>query len=301
MKKDVMKWVGGLMLLPGLAVAIDHNNGLPFGLPEGLLDAKAAICRTGVDDKQATQSEDLGPSLEPDLSCALGVNEASPLLDEARTRFVDIRKQDQFEAFHINGALNMDVGQLVTKSYLRDSSLVLLGDGKSERELYLACTRLKQAGFHDVHVLQGGMTAWIAQNQPILGQAPSLPQLMRLAPAELLQESHFSNNLFVIVGREAVWKGKLPAASLLVVKPGQTLAAALKQRQKVKKSTIASLVVIGSEWREVQRQVENLRIQGQVPVLIFIGTPEEYQAAITTQKEILAAKNRPPPQPQCSL
>lgn len=297
--------IGVLMafvVLPGWAVEIDKPAEIPTGLTEVLRGATPAACRADVNYLSAAEEQQI-PTLAPDLSCAISVDTAAHWLENPRAHLIDMRKKDQFEAFHINGALNMGVTQLGTKAYLRESPLVLLGEGKGDRELYLTCAQLKQNGFKEVRVLQGGMTAWIAQGLPVLGQAPGLPQLMRLSPAELLQEGNFANNVFVIAGRLDAWKKLLPQEATLPLtpKPGPALAAVITQRQKSRQLPVASIIVVGTEWRKVQQLAESLLAQKQVPVLTFAGSPDEYQQAQAAQSAILATKSRPPRQPHCAL
>jgi len=305
MKVSFMKGLIGVLLafvvLPSVAAEIDKHVDIPPGLADILRGTTPTMCRSDADYQQADLEQPV-PTLAPDLSCAIGVDAATHLLGNPRVHLIDMRKKDQFEAFHINGALNMEMTQVATKAYLRKSPLVLLGEGKGDRELYLTCAQLKQDGFKEVRVLKGGITAWVAQGQPVLGQAPGVPQLMRLAPSELLQEGNFANNVFVIAGRAAAWKRLLPSEATLPLtpKPGPALAAVIAQRQK-SQLPAASIIVVGTEWRKVQQLAESLLAQKQGPVLTFAGSPDEYQKAQAVQNAIVAAKSRPPRQSRCSL
>lgn len=297
--------IGMLMasvVLPGWAAEADEHASTPPRLGAVLHNVKSAVCPADADYSQAAPEQPV-PTLEPDLSCAVSVDAAAQWLENPRVHVIDMRKKDQFEAFHINGALNMDMTSLGSKTYLRESPLLLLGEGKGDRELYLTCAQLKQSGFKEVRVLQGGMTAWVAQGQAVLGQAPGLPQLMRLSPAELLQEGNFANNVFVIAGRAGAWKAQLPPEATLELtpKPGAALAALMAQRQKSRQSHVANIVVVGTEWRKVQQLADSLVVQNQLPVLTFAGSPDEYQRARAVQSAIVAAQSRPPRKPRCSL
>lgn len=75
---------------------------------------------------------------------------------------VDVREPREFRRFHIPGARLIPLPDLLKNPHLLDSSqetvLVCQGGRRSSR----AASRLVEAGFESVRVLQGGMSAWEA-------------------------------------------------------------------------------------------------------------------------------------------
>ena len=107
--------------------------------------------------------------VKPDLSCAMAPMDLVHHFKFSNTVLVDTRSATDFVNYHIDGAMNMSTTEVRSKSFLRAKSVVLIGNGKAERELYTDCKRLKSNGFKQVKVLRGGMPAWLASGQSDIG------------------------------------------------------------------------------------------------------------------------------------
>lgn len=73
---------------------------------------------------------------------------------------VDVREPEEYVGGHLPGAVNWPLSRLDERlsSLPRDRSLVLYsGHGRRSAE---ACSRLHEAGFHDLCHLRGGLEAW---------------------------------------------------------------------------------------------------------------------------------------------
>ena len=73
-------------------------------------------------------------------------------------RWLDVRTPDEFEQFHMRGALNMPLNVLRLKSRLLDPSKVYIACCDTGRRSASAAFLLNNVGI-DVHVLEGGLTA----------------------------------------------------------------------------------------------------------------------------------------------
>lgn len=76
----------------------------------------------------------------------------------AGARWLDVRTPDEFEQFHLRGALNMPLNVLRLKSRLLDPSKVYLACCDTGRRSASAAFLLNNVGI-DVHVLEGGLNA----------------------------------------------------------------------------------------------------------------------------------------------
>lgn len=74
--------------------------------------------------------------------------------------FIDLREADAFARGTVPGAQNFPLFVLKTKDRLKNASLVLVGDGISESEIYEECRKLRKLGFAKAQVLSGGIRAW---------------------------------------------------------------------------------------------------------------------------------------------
>lgn len=90
-------------------------------------------------------------------------------LPTGRVRVLDVRTASEFDNAHIEGAYNVPLAQLSEHAAeLTDGTngaIVLLC--QSGQRAQKAEALLREAGFANAHVLEGGMRAWIAEGYPI--------------------------------------------------------------------------------------------------------------------------------------
>jgi len=124
---------------------------------------------------------------------SVGVPYVSPAtvkawFDEGRfVTFLDVREPDEFVAGHLPGALNIVYDQVAVlmDELPHDEPIVLYCIHSAHRAPEAAKT-LRQRGFQNVYVLEGGIVAWQAGGLTIrasdLAQAPTiLPKTERCA------------------------------------------------------------------------------------------------------------------------
>ena len=100
-------------------------------------------------------------------------------MDDGVTYWVDVRSEDEFEAGHISGSINVPGGQAVQRAddfiAVRNAPIVFISN-ESARAV-MAAYWYRQMGFGNVFVLQGGLRAWsedgemlvsgVLQNEPL--------------------------------------------------------------------------------------------------------------------------------------
>jgi uncharacterized membrane protein YdjX (TVP38/TMEM64 family)/rhodanese-related sulfurtransferase len=103
------------------------------------------------------------------------IAELKKRIDNKQTLVLDVRTAEDFvgEQGHIEGAVNIAVEELETQmdklsEYLeRPIALVCRTDRRSAKAALL----LSKQGFHDVHVVLGGMNRWIEAELPVVAKA----------------------------------------------------------------------------------------------------------------------------------
>ncbi len=103
----------------------------------------------------------------------IDIPELKKRLDSDETLLLDVRTAADFvgEQGHIEGALNIAVEELTERvdelsDYIeRPIAIVCRTDKRSAKAALL----LAEHGYHDVHVVRGGMTKWIAAQLPVDG------------------------------------------------------------------------------------------------------------------------------------
>ena len=104
-------------------------------------------------------------------------------------RLLDVRTPAEFEAEHIEGAYNVPLDTLAEhgpeiRASVTDPVVLICRSGQRARKAEQA---LKEAGMTNLHVLDGGIAAWIAAGQPVRRGVPrmSLERQVRIAAGAL--------------------------------------------------------------------------------------------------------------------
>lgn len=273
-------------------------------LPEALKGIKPAVgvCRRNDAALSKTAARPKADVARPNLSCALTPAELSGLLKRPGTVLIDVRNATDYAAFHIDGTLNATVSELRTKRFLRGKTVVLIGDGKAEREVYAACARLMAHGFKQVKVVRGGLPSWLSSGLAVLGRAPHAAQLARLAPAELWTESRFEANLVLVPrSRETIQRHLPSAVPIPDESPAAIRAAVERRREKSKDTSLAAVVLVTAAGADNEHLLRLRQAIQPVPLLAYTDTVDAYARYLMQQDAIWAAQARGPKQPGCRL
>lgn len=271
-------------------------------MPEVLKDIKAAsgTCRRD-DIVSAASSMPTKTEGQPDFGCAKSPLEAFALSKKDDTVLVDLRQNEPYQAFHIENALNLNVTELVNKRYWHSKNVVLIGDGKAEREMYLTCAQLKQSGYNQVYVLRGGLPLWLTHNLAVSGRPSPVLQLSSLTAAEFWLESQRVENLVLVDQKRDSIRRDLSSSVVLPNITGQAIKVAIERRRKESNHTLTAVVLVtDSSITEAQLQQYQQTIL-PMPLLVYSDTHDKYLNHVTVQKAIWAAQARGPKLPGCGL
>jgi rhodanese-related sulfurtransferase len=117
------------------------------------------------------------------------------LRERPDTRLLDVRTPGEFEAEHIAGAYNVPLDTLgehgpEIRAGVAEPVVLVCRSGQRARK---AEESLKGAGMTNLHVLDGGMAAWIAAGRPVRRGAPrmSLERQVRIAAGAMAATGGF--------------------------------------------------------------------------------------------------------------
>lgn len=233
--------------------------------------------------------------VKPDLSCAVAPVDLANLLQSADTVLIDTRSATDFANYHIDGAMNLSSTELRSKSFLREKSVVLIGNGKAEREQYIDCKRLKSNSFKRVKVLRGGMPGWLVSGQTVLGQPPNPAQLARLTPSDLWIESRFDANLVLVAMSQAALQKQFANSLLIPDEKPKTVQAAIEHRKTHSKSrSLAAVMLIADKDIDFQALSQAIK---PLPLLVYAETADAFTHYVAQQKIVWEAQARGPKQP----
>ena len=101
------------------------------------------------------------------------VSSALQSMDDGVTYLIDVRSEDEFEAGHISGSINVPGGQAVQRAddfvAVRNAQIVFISN-ESARAV-MAAYWYRQMGFVNVLVLQGGLRAWSEGGETLVSGA----------------------------------------------------------------------------------------------------------------------------------
>jgi rhodanese-related sulfurtransferase len=131
----------------------------------------------------------------------------SLLRDRPETRLLDVCTPGEFDAEHIAGAYNVPLDLLgehgpEIRAAVAEPVVLICRSGQRARRAEQA---LRAAGMSNLHVLDGGMAAWISAGQPVRRGAPrmSLERQVRIAAGALAATGGFlalfANPLFAAI------------------------------------------------------------------------------------------------------
>lgn len=96
-----------------------------------------------------------------ELTSSFWINgaQAQQWLEQGDLIWIDVRSAIKKKASPLDNALDISLQSIKDKSFLHNERIVLVGDGVDQPELDLACRHLRDAGFENAYVLQGGVDA----------------------------------------------------------------------------------------------------------------------------------------------
>jgi len=287
--------VGLLAVCTAMGTLAQTNSELPAVLRD--MPQSGSMCKNTPLPGGAAPS-DARTDQSVDMGCALSAADVNAFLQKSGSTIIDTRQEKDFAQFHIANAIRADVATIRLKNYLRDKPLLLLGDGKTDRELYASCGRLRAQGFKSVQVLMGGMAGYLAKELPVDGRGtPSALEAARLDPAQLWAQSQFRESLVILVDSPKM--ADILRAPQIADRTPQAIASIVERRRKEQKTPLANVVIV----TEGPISEATFRQYGQVvaptPVLVYSAGPVALKGFLQSQEAVWAARARGPKQPRC--
>lgn len=256
-------------------------------------------CKNDMPDVAATRTFRAAAAPATGLTCMVAMSKVRGDIESGGILVVDVRHDSQYQRFHIPASVNAPATSLVHKPALRGKALLLVGDGKGERELHSACSFLRQSGFSSVHVLAGGMLSYLVSGAPLRGRAPSPHELADLDAGQLWAESKFSENLLVIAGSAAGYSDHLRYATAVNPLTPATLAAVLDRHKKETKGAVSAVVLAGAPVSDEANYATLATAIAPVPLLIYRESAAALGRFVADQKASWTARARGPKRPRC--
>lgn len=162
-------WAGAVLGLSARPVLIADND-------DQLEEGRLRLARVGIEDTRgflqggvtAWKQAGFPVSAFPQIS----VEELSERLQTGSVRLLDVRREGEWRAAHIDGASWSPLDTLAESLPAIDRDTSIAVHCKSGYRSGIACSVLQRAGFKNVMNVLGGFDAWQAANLPVVPDEP---------------------------------------------------------------------------------------------------------------------------------
>lgn len=234
-----------------------------------------------------------------DQACLVSVSEAQQLRLKPTVQFVDVRSPVDYQHVHIPESINIPLHLVKTKAFLKKANVMLIDIGRSSVELEAQCVELKKLGFKQVAVLNGGLQAWAAATQPLMGEAVIEARLNRMSPTELFAERLYTGWLVVDISAKGASKELrqwLPANTVAIKQTSiKTQVEGIRAQvlQARKKNPQARVLIVADDDHLYDRLEQPLAKSGVKGSLYLDSGLKGYQDFVFRQTAIWNQQNQP--------
>lgn len=179
---------------------------------------------------------------------------------------VDLRRPDRFAEAHLPRSLNLPSFVLKHRTDLKTRKLVLIDEGFSPASLAEEMHNLRENGFAEIYVLEGGVGSWIRMGRPVEGTASSALAASRITPAEFLRSQKTDYwQVINAVEKSAVSEnlGSVQAGRIvprvLIVAPMDSSYAGI-ENQQTPKTDVGVFYLVGGAKALATYQTEQTRM-----------------------------------------
>ncbi|WP_164521411.1 rhodanese-like domain-containing protein [Iodobacter ciconiae] len=296
-----------LALLAGSLAQAQELKTLKSGyeLPDVLnaIPSAGGVCRQDDTFASLINGEFSKETTKLDLSCAKTAQDLVPILAQSKGSLIDLRSAADYRVWHVPNSTNLTLSDILTKLYLRNNIIVLMGDGRLESEIYLACSRLKHAGFRQVFMVRGGILGWMQHGYATRGNAVKLSDAVKITSAELWAGAQFVENRILLDADRISMRALLPSAIVLNVNAISMVRAIVSSSRggKQKSTPLMGLIFVTSSTIS-EEQLRDLH-QAALPysLLVYTGTELDYRTFVDQQKAVFSAQARGPKTLGCGL
>jgi len=158
----------------GSVIGLTARPGLIADNDEQLSEARLRLARIGIEDPRGFLEGGITGWKEAGMPVAtlqeVSVDQLSAWLRSGETALVDVRREGEWKAGHIEGAVWSPLDTLSRSLPALDRDRRVAVQCKSGYRSAIACSVLQKAGFHDVVNVLGGLDAWQAAKFPIVSE-----------------------------------------------------------------------------------------------------------------------------------
>jgi len=162
-------WAGTLLGLSARPLLIADS-------PEQLAEARMRLARVGIEDARGYLQGSIEGWKKAGLPMAelpqITVQELHDRLEAHQTSVLDVRREPEWQAGHIEGATWWPLDHFKVSPPEIDRTAAIAVHCKSGYRSMIACSLLQRAGFQNVTIVIGGFDAWLQAKLPVESGSP---------------------------------------------------------------------------------------------------------------------------------
>jgi rhodanese-related sulfurtransferase len=132
-----------------------------------------------------------------DYGCLADVHRVQAQWQQGSVLIADVRRAEAYRQYHIPGSINLPLHAVKYKTNFRNSNIVLVNKGLTQRFLLDTCAQLKNSGLKQVAVLEGGLKSWLDNGYPLSNGSGSIKEISDISPYEYVNASAENEWVFV--------------------------------------------------------------------------------------------------------
>lgn len=235
-------------------------------------------------------------------ACYISADAAITAITKGGSLVVDVRDPDSFAKYRIASSINMPLHAVRTKSFLKNSPVILVNEGRDTAPLDSACQDLRRAGFSKVSILDGGLNAWRQKFGNLAGDVIAQKDLNKMKPGELFEEAVYSDWLiadFSGVSKSEVAKYWPRSVSKNLANDEKRFLKDYKELVSQRRKGNAHVVLVTSRGEEYDKLSNWLRRAREPEPLFLEGGFEGYKQFTRRQVAIWTRVDNPPRRKGC--
>lgn len=244
-----------------------------------------------------------GTVADADQGCLLAPDEVHARWTPATLALFDLRPRPKYEQFHLERAVSSSETELLSKPYWKEKNVVLVGDGSDDARLAVVCGRLKQAGYRNVAVMQGGMLGAVRDGQSLRGTPERLGALAQIGTEELWYLTRQPSTRALVHGERSEFLKLKDLRSVRVVSElsevGLRKALQAAPQHKGASQSIATTVVLLSRRLDEETLTALSKAVAPAPLLVYSDSYESYLREMSRQGAMWKAQERGPKKTPC--
>lgn len=215
-----------------------------------------------------------------------------------KLQIIDVREQAEYAEYRVPRSLNIPLSMIEHKGFLKKKNLLVLNDGTQFTHLEKTVEGLRQKGFSNIFLLDGGLKRWAYKTSYIDGKHTPL-KYNTLSVKEFLAESKLGPWLVVELGEKGSFTEDVNG-SVVNIQLDDTFLLSLSSYLREYGSDLTRTVFVTSDKSDI-KQLESYLEQSDFSNLFILKNTIDYIPIYKKESLIAYQKRNKPSVVECLI